>query len=105
MSCVFNIYVNARNDLLVVAAGRPIPAELGASWRKKRAVRVVSASIRQDVLQAGYHGRRLSGVSTKKCPESAGAKVREPRSLPSDAFNDPRAPRFGLAFNEEWDTP
>ncbi|MEY9699831.1 hypothetical protein ACFLEY_06130 [Bradyrhizobium sp. YCK136] len=47
---MFDIYLNQRNDLLVVPRGFAIPAELGGNWkRKKRAVRSMSDVIHQDV--------------------------------------------------------
>jgi hypothetical protein len=57
---MYDVYLNRRNDLLVVPRGCSIPSEMAGSWRKKkRAVRSVSETIRQDVQRHGYHRRRL----------------------------------------------
>ncbi|TYL96637.1 hypothetical protein FXB40_11385 [Bradyrhizobium rifense] len=57
---MYDVYVNDRNDLLVVPRDRSIPLDLNGSWRKKRAVRSVSARIRKDVCEQGYHRRDLT---------------------------------------------
>jgi hypothetical protein len=57
---MYDVYLNRRNDLLVVPRGYSIPSEMAGSWQKgKRAVRSVSETIRQDVQRRGYHRRRL----------------------------------------------
>jgi hypothetical protein len=57
---MYDVYLNRRNDLLVVPRGSSIPSEMAGSWRKKkRRVRSVSETIRQDVQRRGYHRRRL----------------------------------------------
>lgn len=57
---MYDVYLNGRNDLLVVPRGSPIPSDLGGNWRKKkRAVRSVSEQIREDVQRLGYHLRSL----------------------------------------------
>ena len=45
--CMFDVYLNGRNDLLVVPHGFSVPEDLSGNWRKrKRAVRSVSDTIR-----------------------------------------------------------
>ncbi|SEC99336.1 hypothetical protein SAMN05444164_3334 [Bradyrhizobium erythrophlei] len=45
---VYDIYLNGKNDLLVVPRGHPVPTHLTGNWkRKKRAVRSVSEKIRE----------------------------------------------------------
>lgn len=57
---MYDVYLNRRNDLLVLPRGSSIPAEMAGTWRKKkRAVRSVSETIRQDVQRRGYYRRRL----------------------------------------------
>jgi hypothetical protein len=57
---MYDVYLNGRNDLLVVLRGYAIPSDLNGNWRKKkRAVRFVSEMIRQDVQRLGYHRRSL----------------------------------------------
>jgi hypothetical protein len=57
---MYDVYLNGRNDLLVVLRGYSIPSDLNGNWRKKkRAVRFVSEMIRQDVQRLGYHRRSL----------------------------------------------
>jgi hypothetical protein len=59
---MFDIYLNRKNDLLVVPTGISVPSELSGNWRKKkRAIRSVSAKIRADVQLCGYHRRKLAG--------------------------------------------
>jgi hypothetical protein len=54
------VYLNRRNDLLIIPRGYSIPSEMADSWRKKkRAVRSVSETIRQDLQRRSYHRRRL----------------------------------------------
>lgn len=57
---MYDIFVNDRNGLLVVPRGARFPSEEQGTWRKKRAVRVVSDRIREDILHRGYHLRNLS---------------------------------------------
>ncbi|MET3844074.1 hypothetical protein ABIE49_006152 [Bradyrhizobium sp. OAE829] len=59
---MYDVYTNRTNDLLVLLRGNEIPAEVSGSWRKKRAVRSVSAPIREDVLTIGFHRRSLSAL-------------------------------------------
>lgn len=57
---MYDVYLNGRNDLLVVLRGAAIPPEVNGSWRKqKRSVRSVSERIRDDVRLYGYHHRSL----------------------------------------------
>ncbi|MCP3419295.1 hypothetical protein NLM16_34830 [Bradyrhizobium brasilense] len=56
---MYDVYLNERNDLLVVPRGNSIPIDLNRNWRKKRIVRSVSEQIREDVRLYGYHRRKL----------------------------------------------
>ena len=56
---MYDVYLNGRNDILVVLRGYSIPSDLSGNWRKRRAVRWVSEMIRQDVQRLGYHRRSL----------------------------------------------
>ncbi|MGY2804089.1 MULTISPECIES: hypothetical protein [unclassified Bradyrhizobium] len=56
---MYDVYLNERNDLLVVPRGNSIPIDLNRNWRKKRIVRSVSEQIREDVRVYGYHRRKL----------------------------------------------
>jgi len=56
---MYDVYLNGRNDILVVLRGYSIPSDLSGNWRKRRAVRWVSELIRQDVQRLGYHRRSL----------------------------------------------
>ena len=56
---MYDVYLNGRNDLLVVLRGYSLPSDLSGNWRKRRAVRSVSEMIRQDVQRLGYHRRSL----------------------------------------------
>lgn len=56
---MYDVYLNGRNDLLVVLRGYSIPSDLSGNWRKRRAVRSVSEMIRKDVQRLGYHRRSL----------------------------------------------
>lgn len=59
---MYDVYLNGRNDLLVVPRGFAIPSSLSGNWRKrKRVVRSVSEEIREDVQHRGYHRRSLIG--------------------------------------------
>jgi hypothetical protein len=47
---MYDVYLNGKNDLLVVPRGSPIPLSFSGNWRKKkRVVRSVSEKIREDV--------------------------------------------------------
>jgi hypothetical protein len=56
---MYDVYLNGRNDLLVVPRGHSVPSDLSGNWKKKRAVSSVSDMIRQDVQHRGYHRRSL----------------------------------------------
>jgi hypothetical protein len=57
---MYDVYLNGRNDLLVVPRGKSIPPGLSGNWRrKKRCVRSVSEMILKDVVRRGYHSRNL----------------------------------------------
>ncbi|QOZ24175.1 hypothetical protein [Bradyrhizobium sp. CCBAU 51753] len=56
---MYDVYLNERNDLLVIPRGNSIPIDLNRKWRKKRIVRSVSEQIREDVRIYGYHRRKL----------------------------------------------
>lgn len=63
---MYDVYLNGRNDLLIVPRGCSIPSDLSGSWRKKkRTVRSVSERIREDVKRSGYHRRSLVGNRSK----------------------------------------
>ncbi len=57
---MYDIYVNERNDLLVVPRGDSIPLHSNKKWRKKRTVRSVSEQIREDIRTHGYHRRNVT---------------------------------------------
>ncbi|MGY3591629.1 hypothetical protein ACVIGB_008788 [Bradyrhizobium sp. USDA 4341] len=57
---MYDIYVNERNDLLVVPRGDSIPLQFNRNWKKKRIVRSVSEQIREDVRAQGYHRRNVA---------------------------------------------
>jgi hypothetical protein len=70
---MYDVYLNGRNDLLVVPRGYSIPSDFGGSWRKKkRTVRSVSEGIRKDVLRRGYHRRSLVGHRSKASSKGTG---------------------------------
>lgn len=57
---VYDVYLNGKKGLLVVARGSSVPSDLSGNWKlKKRAVRSVSRRIREDVERCGYHYRSL----------------------------------------------
>ncbi|SED14555.1 hypothetical protein SAMN05444164_3846 [Bradyrhizobium erythrophlei] len=57
---MYDVYLSAHKDLLVVPSGISVPLKLNGSWRKKkRAVRSVSEKIRADVQLRGYYRRKL----------------------------------------------
>lgn len=57
---MFDVYVNERNGLLIVARGCPVPEKERGPWRKKRSVRSVSDRIRADIRVVGFHRRNLA---------------------------------------------
>lgn len=81
---MYDVYVNERNDLLVVPRGRSIPLDLNGSWRKKRSVRSVSARIRDDVSEQGYHRRDLTARPRLKSSSAGAGSVRLDRALSSN---------------------
>jgi hypothetical protein len=67
---MYDVYLNGRNDLLVVPRGYSVPSDLSGNWRrKKRAARSVSEMIRQDVQRRGYHRRSLVDGRSKTTVE------------------------------------
>ena len=62
---MYDVYLNGKNDLLVVRRGQSVPSDLRGNWKKKRAVESVSEMIRQDVQNRGYHRRSLVDRSSK----------------------------------------
>ncbi|RTE91369.1 hypothetical protein D6B98_21950 [Bradyrhizobium sp. LVM 105] len=63
----YDVYVSGRRELLVVPASHPFPAGFGGFWRKKRrAVRVVSQTIREGIESRGYYYR----PGLRKCRSS-----------------------------------
>ncbi|MGJ4944232.1 hypothetical protein ACQR1W_26945 [Bradyrhizobium sp. HKCCYLS1011] len=65
---IYDVYLNRRNDLLVVPRGYPVPSELGESWSKRKRVRAVSEVIREQVEQRGYYRRRSCELMNKHRP-------------------------------------
>ncbi|MET4513746.1 hypothetical protein [Bradyrhizobium sp. I1.7.5] len=58
---MFDVYLNDRNDLLVVRNGLSIPLPGAASrWRKKKKVASVSEDIKLAVQRQGYYMRKLT---------------------------------------------
>jgi hypothetical protein len=58
---MYDVYLSARSGLLVVPRGNSIPSNLAGDWRgKKRTVRSVSKTIREDIQRLGYYRRRLA---------------------------------------------
>jgi uncharacterized protein YcgL (UPF0745 family) len=58
---MFDIYVNARRELLVVRKGAPILVGARGKWRKrKKKVRSVSEEISIAVQRQGYYLRKLT---------------------------------------------
>jgi hypothetical protein len=56
---MFDVYLNAgRDHLLVVAKGQPIPIRAGR-WRKRKAAIAVSDEIKSAVQTSGYYWRKL----------------------------------------------
>jgi hypothetical protein len=76
---MYDVYLNGRNDLLVLPQGYAIPSDLNGNWRKKRRpVRAVSEVIRQDVQTQGFHRRSLVGHQSK-ITANGGAISNRPR--------------------------
>jgi hypothetical protein len=58
---MYDVYLNGRNDLLVVPQGYFVPSDLGGNWRKKkRAVRSgrVSAAMRSGTMDGIFRETR-----------------------------------------------
>jgi hypothetical protein len=63
---MYDVYLNGRNDLLILPRGYAIPSDLSGNWRKKkRPVRSVSEIIRKDVQSHGFHRRSLVSYRSK----------------------------------------
>jgi hypothetical protein len=43
---MYDVYLNGKNDLLVVRRGQSVASDLRGNWKKKRAVESVSEMIR-----------------------------------------------------------
>lgn len=56
---MYDVYLNGRNDLLVVPRGYSVPSGLDGTWKRKKRVKSVSDRILQDVQRHGYHRRSL----------------------------------------------
>jgi hypothetical protein len=56
---MYDVYLNSKNDLLVVEQGSPRPLVMRGNWKKKRAVRTVSNEIRAAIRAEGYYLRKL----------------------------------------------
>jgi hypothetical protein len=60
---MYDVYLNKRKELLVVAQGFSVPSELGGNWRKKkRAARSVSEEIKAAIQTDGYYRRKLANA-------------------------------------------
>jgi hypothetical protein len=70
---MFDVYVNDRNGLLIVARGGAVPEKGGGAWRKKRSVRSVSDSIRTDIRETGCHRRNLVARPVRERPQAEAA--------------------------------
>jgi hypothetical protein len=69
---MYDVYLNGRNDLLVLPRGFSVPSDLRGNWRRrKRGVRSVSESIREDVQLRGYHRRKLTAHRSKTTEHSS----------------------------------
>ncbi|QPF88340.1 hypothetical protein IC762_30020 [Bradyrhizobium genosp. L] len=71
---MFDVYIDDRNNLLIVARGGPVPEKERGAWRKKRSVRSVSDRIRDDISAAGFHRRNL--LKRKLAPSIAAPEKR-----------------------------
>lgn len=61
---MFDVYVNDKHDVLVIAQGTPLPlvGALGKWRRKKRRVISVSHEIRSAVQKQGFYIRKMSDI-------------------------------------------
>lgn len=63
---MYDVYLNKRKELLVVAQGFNVPSELRGNWRKKkRAARSVSEEIKAAIRADGYYLRKLAASAPK----------------------------------------
>ena len=62
---MFDVYLNAKRDLLVVSKGIPIPAGKSGRWRRSRKKALkVSDEISSAVQRQGYYVRKLRELPT-----------------------------------------
>ena len=62
---MFDVYLNAKRDLLVVGRGLPIPTGKSGRWRKSRKKALkVSDEIKSAVQRQGYYVRKLRDLPT-----------------------------------------
>ena len=62
---MFDVYLNAKRDLLVVGKGLPIPTAKSGRWRKSRKKSLkVSDEIKSVVQRQGYYVRKLRDLPT-----------------------------------------
>ena len=62
---MFDVYLNAKRDLLVVGKGLPIPTGKSGRWRKSRKKALkVSDEIKSAVQRQGYYVRKLRDLPT-----------------------------------------
>ena len=62
---MFDVYLNAKRDLLVVGRGLPIPTGKSGRWRKSRKKDPkVSDEIKSAVQRQGYYVRKLRDLPT-----------------------------------------
>jgi hypothetical protein len=63
---MFDVYLNAKRNLLVVRNGLPIPLpDASGRWRKMKKVTSVSEDIKLAVQKQGYYMRRLTDVKKR----------------------------------------
>lgn len=68
---MYDVYLNSKNDLLVLEQGSPRPLVMRGNWRKKkRAVRTVSNEIRVAIGAEGYYLRKLRRIQPSRNPRS-----------------------------------
>ena len=61
---MFDVYLNARRDLLVVCKGLPLPTGKSGRWRKSKKALKVSDEIKSAVQRQGYYVRKLRDLPT-----------------------------------------